>query len=133
MRAGFGWRMAAALAMAGCGGKDDGVQTSHAGNLMVSFFQGGAQPGAILLTISGGPVESVSPVAGVPVQVSYEVILPGTTRVLVSGLLVTGDLFTIRVADTTLATRYVARTDQVADEVTFSLVDPLGYTFTVHR
>ncbi len=78
-------------------------------------------------------MESVAALPGSSVQVSYAVIVPGTTRVLVSGLLVTGDLFKIQVADTTLATSYMARADQVADNLTFSLVDPLGHTFTVHR
>lgn len=129
-----GWRIGPALAalVAGCGGKTV-VPPSGAGDLVVTYFQGGAQPGAILLTITGGAVQSVSPIAGLPVQVSYNVVIPGTTRVLLSGVLRTGDLFTIHVADTTLATSYVARPDQVADNVTFALVDPLGHTFTVHR
>lgn len=125
--------LAAAALLGGCGGKDGGVPPSLAGDLVVTYFQGGAQPGAIMLTITGGAVQSAAPLPGSAVQVSYNVVVPGTTRVLVSGPLTTGDLFKIRVADTTLATSYVARADQVADNVTFALVDPNGHTFTVHR
>ena len=123
----------AAVAIAGCGGNDGGPTPPHAGDLVVSYFPGGSQPGAIMLTISGGPVESVLALPATAVQVSFNLVAPGTTRVLVTGALVTGDLFTIRVADTALATRYVARIDQVADNVTFALVDPLNHTFTVHH
>ena len=80
MRAKLGWRVATALLMAGCGGPDGGVQTSHAGNLVVTFFQGGAQSGAILLTISGGAVESVAPIAGVPVPHCLEDCSRGAGR-----------------------------------------------------
>ena len=132
MRPAIGSGLVAAALLSGCGGKDV-IPPSHAGDLVVTYFQGGPQPGAILLTITGGAVDSVFPLAGVPVQVSYNVVVPGTTRVLLSGLLTTGDLFKIRVADTTLATSYVARADQVADNLTFSLIDLLGHTFTVHR
>ena len=125
---------AAVLALlGGCGGKDGGPQPSPAGDLVVTYFQGGVQPGAILLTITGGAVESVSALPGVSVQVAYNVVIPGTTKVLLTGAMSTGDLFKIRVADTTLATSYVARPDQVADNITFALVDPAGHTFTVHR
>jgi hypothetical protein len=120
------------MVLAGCG-KDEVVPPSPAGDLVVTYFQGGSPAGAILLTISGGLVESVAPIAGLPIQISYAVLAPGTTRVLVSGLPATGDLFTIRVADTTLFANYIARPDQVADHLTYSLVDLLGHTFTIHR
>jgi len=125
--------LAASLLVVGCGGKDGGVPPSPAGDLVVTYFRGGAQAGAILLTVTGGAVQSASPLPGSAVQVSYHVVIPGTTRILVSGNLVTGDLFRVRVADTTLATSYIARPDQIADNVTFALIDPVGHTFTVHR
>ncbi|HEU5217915.1 MAG TPA: hypothetical protein VFU23_04610 [Gemmatimonadales bacterium] len=118
--------------LAACGGKE-GPSPPQAGDLVVSYFQGGSAAGAILFTISGGVVENVTVRSGQQLQVSFSSPSAGTTKVIVTGALATGDIITLRVPDVTLFNDYVIHTDQVADNLTFSLVDPSGHTFTVHR
>ena len=112
---------------AACG--DSGEPPSRAGDLTVSYFQGGPGAGALLLTITGGEVQNVTAANGE--QVSFASPSPGTTRVVVLGNLGTGTLLRIRVPDVSLASRYVVATDQVADKVTFSLIDPGRHPLTI--
>lgn len=121
--------LAAAIGLlAACG---NGSQPSRAGELTVGLFEAGNDAGAILLTISGGTVESVRAAGGQ--QVSYSTPAAGTTRVVVLGTLQTGDLLKIQVPDTSQVADYTARIDQVADKVTFALLDPSAYSLSVHR
>ena len=113
-----------------CGG-DSGQPPSRAGDLLVSYTRvDGPAAGAIMLTISGGEVQNVTPVNGQ--QVSFAVVAPGTTRVIVTAPLTTGDILRIRVPDVTLSTNYSAHAEQVADQVTFALLDPPAHTFLIH-
>lgn len=113
-----------------CG--DGGQPPSHAGDLLVSYTPvGGPQAGAIILTISGGEVQNVTPINGQ--LVSFAAIAPGTTRVIVTTPLTTGDLLRIRVPDVTQSTHYTAVSVQVADKVTYALLGPSDHTFVVHR
>ena len=124
------WGLALWLVAApGCG--DGGPPPSRAGDLTVSYFQGGPRAGAILLTISGGPVERVT--AENAELVSFASPAPGTTRVVVTGDLGTGSLLLVRVPDVSQASSYRVRVDQVADRVTFSLIDPGAHTLTIAR
>lgn len=118
-----------AVAAAACGG--DGQTPSHPGDLLVSYFQAGPEPGAFLLTITGGPVENVTALGGQ--QLSFSSPFAGTTKVVIAGRLTNGDMLRLRVPDVTQATSYTVRVEQVADNVTFALIDPGQYTFTVHR
>jgi hypothetical protein len=121
-------------ALAGCGGKDGGGPPGPvAGDLVVTYFQGGPAAGALLFTITGGQVQDVTARVAQQVQVSFASPVPGTTRVVVTGPLSTGDLVTVRVPDVSLASGYTVRVDQVADNVTFSLIDPSLHTLTIHR
>ena len=48
-----------------CGGGDGGPPAGPvAGDLTVSYFQGSVEAGALLITISGGPVTSVTALGG---------------------------------------------------------------------
>jgi hypothetical protein len=124
------WGLALLLAAApGCG--DGGPPPSQAGDLTITYFQGGPRAGAILFTISGGPVEQVR--AENSELVSFASPGPGTTRVVVTGDLGTGTLLRVRVPDLSQAGNYAVRVDQVADRITFSLMDPGAYTLTIAR
>lgn len=119
----------ASLSLAACG--DNGGQPTNRGDLLVTYYQGGPEPGAILLTITGGPVENVTAVGGQ--QVSFASSASGTTRVVVIGSFTTGDLLRLRVPDVSLSTSYAIRVEQVADNLSYALIDTVPYTFTVHR
>ncbi len=105
----------------------------QSGDLTVSYVGSGAAIGAILFSISGGPVTSVSAAGGRPLQVSFAPLTTGTTKVVVAGTLTTGDILTVRIPDITLATSYTVGVEQVADNVTFSLIDTSLHTLTIHR
>lgn len=119
--------------IASCGGGGDGGPPPGpvAGDLTVSYSQGAVEAGALLITISGGPVASATALGGQ--QLSYASPYAGTTRIIVAGTLATGDLFKFHVPDLADSTSYIPRIDQVADKVTFALIDPASYTLTVHR
>ena len=115
-------------AAAGCG--DSNQNPSGAGDLFVSY-SGTGEAGAILLTISGGPVESVTAVGAQ--QVSSTSPYSNTTKVVVLGAVGNGDLLKIHVPDVSQLAQYSVRADQVADNTSFALLDPTRHTFTVHK
>ena len=123
----LGWL--ALLGIAACG--SDGPVPSEAGDLTVSYYQGGPQAGAILLTITGGPVEQVTAEHGE--RVAWSSPSPGVTRVVVTGDLSTGTLLKVRVPDVSRSTEYSVVVDQVADRVTFALINPDPHTLTIAR
>lgn len=114
-------------AVTGCG--DQGA--SGAGDLTVSFFQATPDAGALLLTVSGGPVQDVTPVGGQ--QVSFAGAGPNTTRIVVTGALATGQLLRLRVPEVGQVASYSVRVVQVAHKTTFALLDPSKYTMSVAR
>ncbi len=120
--------------LASCGGGDNGgPPPSQAGDLIVSYFQGGPEVGAMLLTITGGAVQSVTARSGQALTVSFASPSPGTTKVIVTGDIRTGDILNVRVPDISLSAGYVVRVDQVADDLTFSLIDPALHTLSIRR
>ena len=121
--------LALLLVVLGCG--DSPSPPSSAGDLSVSYYQGGPEAGALLFTISGGPVESIT--AENDEQVSFISTTPGTTRVAVIGTLGTGTILKVRVPDLSQARNYSVRVDQVADRVTFALINPEPHTLTIAR
>jgi hypothetical protein len=118
-----------ALLAGGCG--TDGTPPSEAGDLTASYYQAAPGAGALLLTISGGPVESVS--GANHELVSFASPFPGTTRVVVAGEFGTGTLLRIRVPDLSRAADYSIQVDQVADKHSFALIDPSGHNLTISR
>lgn len=114
------------LALA-CGGEPQGPQ---AGDLLITYHPGNTDAGAMVLTISGGAVESVSALGGQ--QVSFASPFATTTRVVVIGDFSAGEMLRIRVPDVSLVTSYVVRVEQVADKTTFALISASQHTFTVH-
>jgi hypothetical protein len=132
LRGGLSLLAMLALGSAGaCSGENGGQPPVQAGDLLVSYYQGGPEVGAMLLTVTGGPVQNVTALSGQ--QVGFASPFAGTTKVVVTGTLSTGDILRLRVPDVSQSTSYTVRVDQVADKVTFVLIDTTPYTFTVHR
>ncbi len=106
--------------VAGCGGTE--VVPPTPGELAVQLFTPGAvASGAIVLTISGGPVSGVVPGSGLDEAMTSDA---SGTHLLLLGTANAGEIAVLRIPDRSLASRYVVRVDQVADGATFALLDP---------
>lgn len=115
-----------------CGGDHSPTEPSGpvAGEITVSLVTPNADDGAVLFTISGGPVTSVS--AAVPAYQVYSSIPDtSTARVLVTGDLASGAVVRLHVADTRRVAAYRASIAQAASRSTFAQRVLTGYSLTV--
>lgn len=99
-----------------------------AATLTVDLPSSHGDEGAILFTISGGPVDSVE-AAGYTLYSAR--IDPNTRKVVVTGNLSNGALARIRIPDGRQASSYSATVSQVAVRSTYAERDPSSYTLTV--
>jgi hypothetical protein len=120
---------AALIVGVACGGDEPAGPV--AGDLTVSYAPSSGTDGAVLLLITGGPVGSITPTGSL--QAAAATAGANATRVVVTGALVGGDLFRIRVPDVGAAADYSVRIEAVADLNTFALIDPAGYTAAVRK
>jgi hypothetical protein len=95
-------------------------------NVKLSSLRG--DDGAVLFTISGGPVESVEAVSG---TVRSAQIDANTLRVVITGNLSAGAIARVRIADVTQASRYSAAVNQVAARLSYVPRDPGQYSITL--
>lgn len=114
------------LAGLACGEKK--VVGPTGGDLTVAYSAASVTDGAILVLITG-VVDAVKPLGNY--QVASASVGPAATRVVVTGALVSGDLFKITVKDVSLT--YGAQVEAVADRTTFALNDPGSYAATVRK
>jgi hypothetical protein len=110
---------ALALALLGCGGTEPVPVTP--GELAIQLTAPGTPPGAMVLTVSGGPIAGFTPANGIESALSTDA---EGTHLLLVGTLDGGVVGRLQIPDVALATRYVVRIDQVADGTTFALLDP---------
>lgn len=108
-----------ALALFGCGGADPVPVTP--GELAIQLTAPTTPPGAMVLTVSGGPIAGITPTNGIEGALSTDA---DGTHVLLVGSLDGGVVAVLKIPDAALARRYVIRIDQVADGTTFALLDP---------
>ncbi len=126
----------AALVLAGalgCGGDAPSPTAPTgpvAGVLKVSLVTPNADDGAVLFTISGGPVSSVE-TASPSFQVYAAIPDTNTARVLVTGDLVAGTVALLHVADTRRAASYRATIAQAASRSSFAQQVLTGYSLRV--
>ncbi len=131
------WRMAAvclftSLISCGGGGPGTGPPQAISGEVTLVLSGSGTTDGALLLRISGGPVDAIAPVG--PVTTDGAPLAGGAQfRAVVTGNLANGDLARIRVPDVAAAGAYTVVIEQVADRNTFALLDPAGRSVTVRR
>ena len=95
-------------------------------NVKLSSLRG--DDGAVLFTITGGPVEAVEAVSG---AVHSARIDANTLRVVITGNLSAGAIARVRIADVTQASRYTAAVNQVAARSTYVPRDPGQYSITL--
>lgn len=131
------WRTAMVgllVGVGGCGGEDSGTGPPPvtAGEVTLVLSGSGSADGAVLLRISGGPVEAIAPIGTLTVD-GTPLAGGAQFRAVVTGNLVNGDIARIQVPDVGAAGDYTVVIEQVADGSTFALLDPAGRTVTVRR
>jgi hypothetical protein len=101
-----------------------------AGSLEMTFSALQANEGAVLLVVSGGPVDSVESL-GYPI---YSARLGGDTlKLIVTGQLSSGPLARLHIPDNRRASTYNARVAQVATRGTYVLKDLAGYAVSLEQ
>ena len=100
------------------------------GKLSVNLTSLHGDEGAVLFTVSGGPVESVEAVNGTVYSAQVDA---NTLRVVVAGNLSTGSIAHVRIPDVSQASHYTAAVTQVALRSTYALRDPGLYSMTLGR
>lgn len=118
------------VAASACGGKEPPVGPT-AGDLTVSYSGTGGNDGALLLLVTGGPVEAVTPLS--PYRVESAPAGTNATRAIVVGALSSGDILRLRVPDLGALANYRVRVEAVADRATFALLDPGPYTAALRK
>jgi hypothetical protein len=98
------------------------------GSLNLALATPNSDDGAVLLTITGGPVDSVES-AGFALYSAR--VDPNTLRIIVIGSLAPGTIARIRIADDRQSSRYSAAINQVAIRTSHAQRDPAGYSLTL--
>lgn len=112
-------------ALAGC---SHDTNEPTAGTLKVNLASPNSDDGAVLFTVSGGPVDSV----GASGHQVYSARLDANTlRVVVIGDVGFGTLATIYIDDNRLAPNYSATVNQVAARLSYSQRDPASYALSL--
>ena len=96
--------------------------------LEVSLATSATDDGAVLFTVTGGPVDSVE-AAGYRLYTAET--SPTSTRVVVAGDLRAGIIARIHIADGSKLSQYSATIDQVAARGSYAQRDPVSYSLVV--
>ena len=99
-----------------------------AATLEVNFATSATDDGAVLFTVSGGPVDSVE-APGYRLYTTQT--SPTTMRVVVAGDLRGGTIARIHIADGRRLSQYAATIDQVAARGSYAQRDPVSYSLMV--
>jgi len=99
-----------------------------AGILNVSLSSPHPDDGAVLLSISGGRVDSVE-------SIGYQIYsarpAPETLKLIITGNLAGGPIARIHISDLRQASRYDVSLDQVAARVTYAQHDPAEHAISL--
>lgn len=118
--------LAFAVTVAGCA--DDAAPAPAGGTLPLVLDGKEGADGAIVVTVSGGPVDSITASPGHAVVANTDA---SGTHVLVVGSMASGTLAQLHVPDVSHTDRYVVSVEQVADGATFALLDPAPFRVRV--
>jgi len=121
----------ALLAASSCGGGDGGTASNPVpGTLNLSLSSPNTDDGAVLFTVTGGPIDSVIPELYTTFSTRVDA---NTRRLVVAGNVVDGLLVRIRVPDVSKVGDYTVTIGQVASRASHTL-RPIGtYSITVSR
>jgi hypothetical protein len=95
-----------------------------AGALNVSISSPHLDDGALMLSVYGGPVDSVESVG----FTIYSIRTADSVKFIITGSLGSGRVARIHIPDGRLASRYGAKVSQVAARVSYAPRDPAGYS-----
>jgi hypothetical protein len=112
-----------AFLLAGCSNNTGPV----AGTLNVNISSPQQDDGALLLSVYGGPIDSVESV-GFRI---YSIRAADSVKVIVTGSLGSGPVARIHIPDGLQAARYSAKISQVAARVSYAPRDPATYSITL--
>ncbi|MGH7594551.1 MAG: hypothetical protein ACRELE_11980 [Gemmatimonadales bacterium] len=121
-------RVALAMLLVVVACSTDAATTVQAGRLALTLTTAGTTDGAIVVLVSGGPVLSVSALAGYQLASNTDAL---GTHIMIVGNVGSGVLATLQVPDVSRASAYVATVEQVADRSSFGLLDPARDQVTV--
>jgi hypothetical protein len=113
----------AASLLSGCSNNTGPV----AGVLNVNISSPQPDDGALMLSVYGGPVDSVESV-GFPI---YSIRTSDSVKFIVTGSLGSGAVARIHVPDGRQASRYTAKLTQVAARTSYAVGDLAGYSITL--
>ncbi len=122
-------RYLAAVMLLSTGCRETPAAVAEPGMLAVEVVSTAVADGALLFTISGGPVDGVT-ADGVAVTTRTD---ETGTHLLVTGPIATGVIIRVAVPDVAAAATYVVRLEQVADGQTFALLDPISVELRIGR
>ena len=100
-----------------------------AGILNVTVTSPHQDDGGILLSVYGGPVDSVEAV-GYPIHSTHAA---DTVKMIVTGNLTSGVIARVHIPDSRQASRYAVHIKQVAARQTYAQRDPAGYAVVLAR
>ena len=99
-----------------------------AATIDVKFVTAASDDGAVLFTVTGGPVVSVE-APGYRLYIAQS--SPGMLRVVVAGDLRAGTIARIHIADERKLSQYSATIEQVAARGSYAQRDPVSYSLSV--
>jgi hypothetical protein len=115
------------LGVLSCSGGSTGPDS---GLLTLELHSPNGDDGAVMFTITGGPVDSIE-AEGLSM---YSASINSTTlRVVITGELHSGTLARIRIPDRDQASHYSGVIEQVAQRGSYIQRDPTGYELTVTK
>lgn len=121
------WKLGALAGLAVLVGCSGGTGPA-AGTLTVTLSSPHADDGGLLLTISGGPVDSIE----APGHAVYSARPDANTlRLILSGQLASGAIARLHIPDTRQASSYRAELSQVAARSSYVQRDPGPYTVSL--
>jgi hypothetical protein len=123
------WDVLLGLGLAGLGGCSSDAGPASA-TLGLSLSSPAQNDGAVLLTITGGPVDSIE-------STGYQIYstTPGanTYRVIIAGQLASGPIARVHIPDERRSADYAAMVEQVATRAGYQQQDPAGYGLSFTR
>lgn len=124
-----GWMVTVLTGVAACGGGTTDPPPPTAGVVVATLNTPNDRDGALVVRIVGEQTELKG--AGSYLMAAGTIAPSTTTRVIISGAIVDGDLLEFRVPDVSKLATYGVVVEQAAARETYALLDPSGYNVTL--